>query len=230
MTEKNILSLIIGSCPEIAKPVVETGCRLIDSLLGEPIKIAGSMLADQIYFWQWQNRIKIANRAKEIMAENNITEKVLPPGFLLPLLEAAGNIDEPTLQEMWARLLSYAVSDAKYHHPSYIKVLSELSPLDVKLLHEIYTDYKNNSSSDGKLKHYRLNDACISLEIKNDEALKSSYNLVRLGIIEIQVKWDILNNLLRSGSNELVVLSLYGLHFVEACGAQSALPGGKLLG
>ncbi|MBU0718301.1 MAG: hypothetical protein KJ749_08640 [Planctomycetes bacterium] len=36
----------------LGKPVVETGCRLLEDLRGEPCKVAGEMLADQVYHWQ----------------------------------------------------------------------------------------------------------------------------------------------------------------------------------
>ena len=215
MTEQTLLSLIDAGVESI-KPMAETGCKLIEDLLGKPCKIAGDMLSDQIYSWQWSNRIRIACRAKEIMAENKIAEKVLPHGFLLPLLEASGNVEEPILQEMWAKLLASAVSNAKHQHPSYIRVLSEVSPLDVKLLQDIYNEYKNNS--DSSKKPYYLKNACSSLGIEYSDAIKSGYYLVRLGITETRVKWDTHGGLLRSGADESAILSLYGLNFVEACG------------
>jgi hypothetical protein len=127
MSEMTTAAVIIGGAISVAKPVVETGCKLIESLLGEPCKIAGGMMADQIYCWQWENRVRAAHRAKELMDADRLAPKVLPPGFLIPLLEAAGNVDDPELQEMWARLLASAVASEKNQHPAFIHVLRELS-------------------------------------------------------------------------------------------------------
>ena len=43
----------------VAKPVAETASKLAETLLGEPFRVAGDLLADQAYAWQVHNRIKI---------------------------------------------------------------------------------------------------------------------------------------------------------------------------
>ncbi len=37
---------------EIGKPIVETGCGLLKTLLGKPCEIAGEMISDGLYRWQ----------------------------------------------------------------------------------------------------------------------------------------------------------------------------------
>lgn len=125
---------LVGKSLDLAKPVVETGCRLVESLLGKPCEVVRGMLADQLYVWQWRNRIRIANRAKQIMDAKGIAEKVLPPGFLVPLLDKAGYADDPTLQEMWANLLASAVDNEACRRSAYVAVLSQLSRDEALLL------------------------------------------------------------------------------------------------
>jgi len=122
---------------QLARLPVETGCNLIRDLLGEPCRIAGNMLADQIYAWQWQNRIRIAVRASEIIEQQQIARRVLPPGFLLPLLEAAGNVEDPDLQHLWASLLASAVGDDSSQHPLYIATLRGMDGADARLLRRL---------------------------------------------------------------------------------------------
>jgi hypothetical protein len=124
----------LESAVQLAKPVVDGGCKLIESLLGEPCRIAGAMLADQVYAWQWQNRIRIAHRAARLLEECEVAERVLPAGFLVPLLDRAGNVDDPTLEEMWARLLCAGVRDPGAAHPAFITLLSQLSRNEAVLL------------------------------------------------------------------------------------------------
>jgi hypothetical protein len=114
--------------------MVETGCKLIESLLGEPCKVAGNMLADQIYAYQWRNRIKIACKAQELMAQSHVTPRVLPPGFLVSLLDEAGNVDDEKLQDMWASLLASAAADEKYVQTAYKTTLSQLSRAEALIL------------------------------------------------------------------------------------------------
>ena len=133
MAEVTTLAAIVARAT-VGKPAVETGCNLIENLLGEPCKIFGGLLADQIYFWQWMNRIRVAKRAKEIMDENGIASRVIPQGFLLPLIEAAGNVEKPELQELWAKLLASAVTADKFQHPSLIEALKQLTSDEAKIV------------------------------------------------------------------------------------------------
>lgn len=125
MSEKDAAALLAGAI-DVAKPVVETGCRLIEDLLGEPFEVAGGMLADQVYAWRWTNRIRIAAKAQRKLAEDGLTAKVLPAGFLMPLLEDAGNIEDPDLQELWANLLASGVHSESNCHPGFANILKQL--------------------------------------------------------------------------------------------------------
>jgi len=125
---------LLRTCLGMPEAVIETGCELIKSLLGEPFKVAGGMLADQVYAWRWRNRIRIAKRAEEIMAEEEIPARVLPPGFLLPLLDAAGDVEDPDLQQMWARLLASGVREDRHQHPMLVDTLRRMSREDAEFL------------------------------------------------------------------------------------------------
>ena len=124
------------SIATVARPVVKKGVDLIESLLGEPCEIAGSMLADKLYMWQWMNRVKWAARAKEIMDKEGVATRVVPPGFILPLLEAAGNVDEPSVQEILARLLASGTADDRNQHPAFADIARRFSPADVRMLEQ----------------------------------------------------------------------------------------------
>src|SRR5258706_10944326 len=93
----------IAAAAQLGKPVVQKGCDFVDAVLGKPLKAVGGILADEISFWRWKNRLKIAARAKDILDSKKVQVDVLPPSFLLPLLDAAGNVDDPDLEEMWAQ-------------------------------------------------------------------------------------------------------------------------------
>jgi hypothetical protein len=127
MSDMTTAATVLAAGLGVAKPVVETGCKLIENLLGEPCKVAGAMLEDQLYAWQWQNRIRIAERANALLEKNHVARRVLPPGFLVPLLDAAGNVDDPNLQELWAQLVAAAVEKDENVHPMFVEALRSLS-------------------------------------------------------------------------------------------------------
>jgi hypothetical protein len=124
----------VKSSAEAVKPLMETGAKLLESLLGEPCKVSGQLLSDQIYWWQWRNRIRIGARAKQIMETRRIATKVVPSGFLLPLLDASGNVEQAELQELWANLIASAVEDSESAHPAFIETLKRMSIADARLL------------------------------------------------------------------------------------------------
>lgn len=113
----------VGDVLQPLKPVVDVSARLLESLLGEPMKVAGGMLADQIYIWQLANRVRIVHKAKKMLEERKVDPRILPKGFLLPLLQAAGDAEEPSLQELWARLLANGVENARSCHPGFVDAL-----------------------------------------------------------------------------------------------------------
>jgi len=122
---------------KLARPAVDEGVKLMHDLLGEPFKIAGSMLADQAYAWKVGNQIRIAQKLKAKLDAAGIPPRQVATGFLLTAMEAAGNVGDPTMQEMWANLLAAGVADDKNQHPMYIDALKRMNSDDAKRLKQI---------------------------------------------------------------------------------------------
>ena len=83
---------------------------------------------------QWGNRLRILAKAKKKMDENEDAAKVLPPGFFLPFLEAAGNVEDEDVEELWANLLANSLSIPDAQHPMVLNVLKQLSGQDAQQL------------------------------------------------------------------------------------------------
>jgi hypothetical protein len=118
----------------IAKPIVKTASNLIEKLAGRPCEIAGEMLADQLYMWQWQQRIRIFHRAEEVMKNEGIAARTIPSGFLIPLLNAVGSIEEDELQQLWSNLIASAAESNAACEASFIETLKGLSVREARLL------------------------------------------------------------------------------------------------
>lgn len=119
---------------KLAKPFAESGAKLIETMLGEPCKVAGGMLSDQLYAWQLMNRVKIAAKAKEKLDAAGIEPKAVSPGFLMPFLEAAGNVEEECLQDLWANLLASGTTSDVSQHPLFLSALRNLTKHEVEAL------------------------------------------------------------------------------------------------
>jgi hypothetical protein len=127
----------IAEAVKLGQPVVNTACELIKSLLGEPAKVAGGMLADQLYVWKWRNRMNACAKAAEWLRKMRVPARAMPAGFLLPVLEAVGNVDDESLQDLWARLIASAVVNPANQHPLLIDVLRRWSPAEARLFDRI---------------------------------------------------------------------------------------------
>ncbi|MEL6107616.1 MAG: DUF2806 domain-containing protein [Planctomycetota bacterium] len=118
--------------------LAEQACSLVESLLGTPFRVGGDLLSDQLRAWQWSNRVRIMKRAKEKLPESHRIQSV-PPGFLLPFLDGAGNIDDPLLQELWAQLLAGSLQGEGSRHPMFMTTLRQLDSSDADFLTKMAT-------------------------------------------------------------------------------------------
>lgn len=122
---------------EIAKHLgrpIDAGCKLIENVLSVPSKKLGDLLGDQISYWQWSNRLRIAELAAMKLKAKGITARGLPPDFAIPLLRECGDAEDPNLQEWWAELLASAVAAEPLRHVAFVHTLQSMSAADVKFL------------------------------------------------------------------------------------------------
>ena len=163
--------------------IIEYGYDLIKSFLekiaGPAAEEIGLMFQDKVKFYRLKNQLNILNKAKLYLDKNKIEPKPIPLRTLLALLEGASLEDNDYLADKWAALISNASSGSLNNekHPSFPKVLMELSPIDAILYDEIYsmddTIIWNNFKPAFAKKHsLRIEDVSFSYE-----------NLFRLSLI-----------------------------------------------
>ncbi|MEQ9095837.1 MAG: Abi-alpha family protein [Phycisphaerales bacterium] len=126
MSDLAIVAGAAGAGFGVMKPMAEAASDLARRLLGRPFEVAGEMLGDQIYCWQCVNRIKILDKLSAKVRESNTPVEALPPGFLVPALEAAGNTDHEGLQDLWANLLHSAIENSDDQSPMYVSILRQM--------------------------------------------------------------------------------------------------------
>ena len=122
----------------LGKPI-DTACKLFESLLGQPVEVAGQTVADQIQAWQWSNRVRIAEKVEEKLKEDSIARRVLLPDYLLPLMRDCGDAGDERLQNMWADLLVSAIDDQDAEHVAFLKTINQFSPNDARALKTMLT-------------------------------------------------------------------------------------------
>ena len=119
--ETKILPAALAAAKEYADLVLKGS-------LGE----IGGILSDTIGHWRLKNQVRLMLKAKEWIEKKGVDPKPLLPEIFVPLLQDASNVEDETLADMFAALLAnHLDSDQDERiHPSYSKVLIQLSALD----------------------------------------------------------------------------------------------------
>ncbi|MEQ8845965.1 MAG: Abi-alpha family protein [Phycisphaerales bacterium] len=136
MSDLAAVAAAAGAGFGVARPVAEAASDLAEKLLGRPFTVAGDLLGDQIYYWQCVNRIRLLDKLKTRLAESDTPIESLPPGFLVPALDAAGNVDSDELQDLWAQLLLNAMRQPNARSPMFVSVLKQMGPIEAEWLNK----------------------------------------------------------------------------------------------
>lgn len=202
-----------------------------DAILMQPLNQLGGILSDTVGYWRLKNQVRLMLKTKDWLESKGIDHAQVLPDVFVPLLEDGGNTADPDLSDMFASLLSCHLdpdaSDAV--HPSYTKVLAQLSPLDARAM-VLYRstasdkDYRDVGLRGGP---WTCDMVAEELDVTKDAAYLSCLNLYRLGIIEIsgiRVPDDhpIPNMFTTIDTHQEFRVSEYGVAFCDACHHQVA--------
>ncbi|MBW4462244.1 MAG: DUF4393 domain-containing protein [Nodosilinea sp. WJT8-NPBG4] len=123
-------------------------------LLGPATEEIGQYIADPIRIARQERLIKYAEKSQKQIAELDAIPQAIKPKILFPIMEYSTLEDDDYLQDKWVNLLTSAAI-GNYIHPSYPRILSELSPLDAKLLEVIYKSYQEEERERQRLKELK---------------------------------------------------------------------------
>lgn len=138
--------------PNLAEAMMDMAKEPVGNILGPPSQRIGEFLRDVLDYWMIPFQIK--HEKQKIFAQHVIEqyrkeiedcvaeipeEELIPPrkSMLLSALEASENyIEEEELRKMFARLIAATFDGRKANrvHPSFAKIIQELSPLDAENL------------------------------------------------------------------------------------------------
>lgn len=198
--------------PITTAQALETVRHYLDKIVDAPLKEFGELLADQIKFWRYKNQIKMLQKSKELLEKKGISPRKARPDTVFPLIEAAGDVEDETLSDMFAGLLASHLNPDTYDtvHPSYAKVLSQLAPLDVTILSELHR-FLNMRGKDYSRLGMNLQAMAKALGISESIVLVSFQNLWRLGICSYGTGVDLLNPPTK------IFFTDYGWALMKAC-------------
>ncbi len=196
----------------------EIGCRLADivSLAFTPIIKAKAVRDKKLELFL----LKLDDYVKNIPEENLIEPPLNIVGQALEDIVKYYH-DEEYLREYFAKLIASSMNKMCYSHPSFIKVIEQLSSEDAKFISELLvktSDIKGNRqdntfyfSRELKIIYYSVNtyweDAIIYF-VQNEDKITSIYDREELIVFK-----SVLSNLHRLG---LISISNYASVFFDA--------------
>jgi hypothetical protein len=185
-------------------------------IFGGPLEQLAGIGEDWLTAYRRTRQLRLAKRFMEIRNELGFEDetKTIELKFGLPLIAAASIENDDSLQDLYAQLLITATDpnskvEAKR---AFVSILQELGPLEVRLIHMIYSAPVD---ADNVIRTAKLPDAYSSVTDDTNaqpsaEVGLALWNLVRVGCIEPGGTWG------GGSSISVVTLTALGREFVKA--------------
>jgi hypothetical protein len=159
-----------------------------DSVVKGPLSELGGILSDTIGYWRLKNQVRLILKAKKWLEEKGVAPSKLLPDIFVPLLDDGGNVENETLADMFASLLASHTDPTQLEqvHPSYTKVLAQLSSIDALIMIEFRKFASYKEAREVGLRGAPLGVHYVAEAVKTAQrpTYLSCLNLERLGIIE----------------------------------------------
>lgn len=214
-------AVIIAGLKYVGTPSAQLVADFISRVLAPAGDALGSGLAHPILEWQ-KRRVERATQlvtgAAAKVEEAGVEPRPVPARLLMPLLEKGSLEEDAELQDHWSWLLAHAAMEPDRVPPSYVAILSELSPRDAGIL--FWLADKDRSADTDPLRQQLPG-------LENPATfLVTMQNLARLNLVQATLAPDVVaeNQLVLKTAAEPVYkfagLTILGMDFLNACGLQ----------
>ena len=175
---------------QLAQKVIEESVKAAKEFLGRLINPAleegGGIISDTMKLWRLKNLVKITIKAKKFLEERGIKPERVLPKTLLPIIENGSLEEDDDMRNRWSAMLAHAAdpsSEVKIR-PGYPSILKELSPLEVKILDDIYKFIKGISEEKRKNAGILKEKVLQAFKISSEEYDIIADNLFRLNLCQ----------------------------------------------
>ena len=211
----------VGKVAESVDAVTKELRQLIYEFLSPGAKEAGNYIADKVRFLRFKNAIKAMEKARHILQLHGVSTESIEMRNLFPLIEKCSLEESEELIEKWANLIASAAIDKSFS-PSYINILSSLSPIESLTMDMIV----KNSRKVMKMGIYQYYGVELYILIDKTGCVRADTvgilsNLERLGLIirvfEDEPGLHFGNPPIGTMQDELIGLTPLGGRFMIAC-------------
>lgn len=198
-----------------------------DTVLKGPLAQLGGILSDTVGHWRLRNQVRLLLKTKQFMKDRGVQAGKVLPDIFVPIVEDGSAVEDERLSDMFASLLASHLDSKSSNpvHPSFTKVLAQLSPLDARLLERCRA-----LVSDKEYRDLGLRGSPVSVEmaadwlsVPKDDAYLSCLNLRRLGLLrhfgaDVPEGHPIPPIFEDDRDHQAFRLTEYGIAFCDACG------------
>jgi len=204
------------------KELVQAAEKFLGKLVTPGLEEGGGIIQDSVKFWRFKNQVNIALKAEKFLRKKGIKPQQILPKTLVPLLEDGSLENNDEMQSKWAALLANAANPKSKVSvkPSFPGILKELSPLEAKLLDQLF----DNINKQPKGKRFQTNfakDKILQfLKVTPDEFDVIADNLFRLNLCQPPASFGGVSIgkfpiVLRT--YDVIMFTPLGYEFVKAC-------------
>jgi hypothetical protein len=211
---------------DTAREALAAARSYADSIVIGPLTELSGILTDTIGYWRLRNQVRLMLKAKQWLQAKGVEPTKLLPDVFVPLLQCGGEKEDEALAEMFASLLASHLDPKSQEkvHPSFPRVLSELSSLDAKTLTAFRSLASDRVARISGLPGPGMPTAMVAnhLHVTQHVAYLSCLNLARLGLVSLlgprpPEKHPLPGFLDSSPGHQEFRISEYGIAFCDAC-------------
>lgn len=145
--------------------------NFFSKVMKESIAATCGMLEDTLKFKRWKRQISLIEKAERIITDKKLSDKMRPisPKLALPIFQYASLEEDESLHDAWANLLVTALNPScQIPRSSFIDIIRQLEPVDVKILNLLYKYHSKKSEEQIELDEK-------DLEEHKDRSLRKIY-------------------------------------------------------
>jgi len=164
------------------------------------VEQAFGIVEDKLIYTRWERQVRLMQRADLFLKRVGLScpTREVPLKVMIPLLQGATLEEDDDLQDRWAILL---VNAANAEFPieirrAYLNILEQLSPLEVRILDNIYALPFSKMQHDGVATLYLPDSVSFASPLGGsnfpapDESIQLALgNLARVGCIRLSTTW-----------------------------------------
>lgn len=183
----------------------------LERLLGPMADEVGLLLQDKVRGYRFKNHLRLLAKTQKMLDDAEVKPRRVNMKVLMPLLEGVADEDDELMFNRWAALLANAALPQPKVHPSFARILSELTPREAVVLEWFYDNREHEEAGDIKKEKIKemfvLTDATFAVIADNLVRLELCYGITDR---ERNVIWD-------ENYDSSKMITDLGVAFVEAC-------------